>query len=138
MSPNFTNEEIVVYTKEEFNLHEYFFLIFSSIFILIMFVIILTYFINHCITSFCMIRKNQRNNQLKRVGHKRNLYCLQHFECRQEMMKMIKKKQFTYNLFCFRPLALLTILIWFSVIMITSRQDWFQSQSANTESPKLI
>ena len=47
---NFTGEEkSVIYTEDEFNLHEYFFLIFSAVFIVIMFFVIISYCVNRCL-----------------------------------------------------------------------------------------
>ena len=58
MKKNFSNEETsVIYTEDEFNLHEYFFLIFSAVFIIIMLCVLCTFIFNQCILKCCFVRE---------------------------------------------------------------------------------
>ena len=52
-----TEETSVIYTEDEFNLHEYFFLIFSVVFIIIMACVLSTFLFNHCVLKCCIIRE---------------------------------------------------------------------------------
>ena len=54
-----TEETSVIYTEDEFNLHEYFFLIFSAVFIIIMLCILRTFIFNRCVTKCCIIREQR-------------------------------------------------------------------------------
>ena len=64
---NFTDEETsVVYTEDEFNMHEYFFLIFSAVFIMVMLCVLFPYLVNHCVNKCCSV-DNSREGDSKKV-----------------------------------------------------------------------
>ena len=61
---NFTNEETsVVYTEDEFNMHEYFFLIFSAVFIMVMLCVLFPYLVNHCVNKCCAVVEVDNSNE---------------------------------------------------------------------------
>ena len=65
---NFTDEETsVVYTEDEFNMHEYFFLIFSAVFIMVMLCVLFPYLVNHCVNKCCSV-DNSREGDSKKVA----------------------------------------------------------------------
>ena len=68
---NFTDEETsVVYTEDEFNMHEYFFLIFSAVFIMVMLCVLFPYLVNHCVNKCCSVVEvdNSREGDSKKVA----------------------------------------------------------------------
>ena len=67
---NFTDEETsVVYTEDEFNMHEYFFLIFSAVFIMVMLCVLFPYLVNYCVNKCCAVVEvdNSRDGNSKKV-----------------------------------------------------------------------
>ena len=52
-----TEETTVIYTEDEFNLHEYFFLIFSAVFIITMLCVLSSFLFNRCVTKCCIARE---------------------------------------------------------------------------------
>ena len=60
-----TEDTSVIYTEDEFNLHEYFFLIFSAVFIIIMVCVLSTFLFNHCVLKCCIIREQSQSVTLR-------------------------------------------------------------------------
>ena len=62
-----TEETSVIYTEDEFNLHEYFFLIFSAVFIIIMLCILSTFIFNRCVMKCCIFREQSVSRSSRQV-----------------------------------------------------------------------
>ena len=62
-----TEDTSVIYTEDEFNLHEYFFLIFSAVFIIIMLCILSTFLFNRCVMKCCIISEQRVSRSSRQV-----------------------------------------------------------------------
>ena len=62
-----TEDTSVIYTEDEFNLHEYFFLIFSAVFVIIMLCVLSTFLFNRCVMKCCIIREQRVSRSSRQV-----------------------------------------------------------------------